>query len=317
MDSGNLPKFSIVIPTHNRYDKLRNLIFSIEKSRPSNLAEIIVVDDSEVKENVSSLSNSLDIRTIQIDERIFISKAKNIGISEANCEIIFFIDDDNQVDESTFYFPIKILKEDDNMGAVFPSVLYSKDKRMVWVYATPFRKDKWGHELLGRNQPRSPHFENRLINIDALPNAFVARKKALLQVGGFNENLPIYNSAYLALSLKENKWKVVAHTGSFIFHDVELPSRFGYWAEHEIPDAERVRIEIKDWITFMKIVHANESLFALRAILKSSSFIIPNSIAYLLRGRKMRFTLIKKEISGLIEGLKTSKKTPDWIIPKI
>ncbi len=182
--------------------------------------------------------------------------------------------------------PIKTLKEDDTVGAVFPSVLYSEDKKMVWVYATPFRKDKWRHELIGRNKPRNPHLENRLLDIDALPNAFVARKKALLQVGGFNENLPIFNSAYLALSLKENKWKVIAHTGSFIFHDVELPSRFGYWTEHEIADAERVSIEIKDCITFMRIVHANESLFAIRAILKSSSFIIPNSIVYLLKGRK-------------------------------
>lgn len=317
MDSGALPKFSIVIPTHNRYEKLRNLIISLEKSMPDNLAEVIVVDDSNVKENVSSWSRTLDIKTINVEQRIFISKAKNIGISEASSEIIFFIDDDNQVDDSTFYWPIKILKEDDTIGAVFPSVLYSKDRSIVWVYATPFRKDRWGHELIGRNKPRNHHLENRLIDIDALPNAFAARKKALLEVGGFNEDLPIYNSAYLALSLKENNWRVVAHTGSFIFHDVEPPSKFGYWAEHEIPDAERLEMEIKDWITFMKIVHANDFLFSLRAILKSSSFILPNSTVYLLKGGEMRATLIKKEISGLLDGLRTSRRITERRTPRV
>ncbi|MEM0133800.1 MAG: glycosyltransferase [Thermoplasmatales archaeon] len=309
MDAGSLPEFSIVIPTHNRYDKLRNLISSLERSKPTNLAEVIVVDDSAVKEDVSSWSNTLNIRAINIDHRIFISQAKNRGIAETSSEIIFFIDDDNQVDESTFYWPIAILKEDASVGAVFPSVLYSRDRSIVWVYATPFKKDRWGHELIGRNRPRDPSLENRLIDIDALPNAFAVRKKALQQVGGFNENLPVYNSAYLALSLKLKKWRVIAHTGSFIFHDVELPSNFGYWAEHEIPDAQRLKIEIRDWMIFMKIVHAGEALFVIRAILKSSSYIIPNSLVYLLRGGEMRFTLIKSEIAGLIEGLKASSRT--------
>jgi len=126
----------------------------------------------------------------------------------------------------------------------------------------------------------------------------------LLSVGGFNENLPVHNSAYLALALKMKGMRVIAHTGSFIYHDVELPTNFGYWAEHEIPDPQRLKVEVKDWFVFMRMVHSGENLFVIRAIIRSLVFIMPNSVVYILRGGKERFGLIRKEFEGLIDGLR-------------
>jgi len=151
----------IVIPAHNRYDKLKNLIDSIRETDPLNLREVIVVDDSDRKEDISSWSIGLDIRIISVDHRIYISQAKNKGLEVSSSELIYFIDDDNQVDKSTFELPIKILKEDNDVGTVCPSVLYNQDRRLVWVYAHPFRRDRWGHELIGRNKMRDSTRETR------------------------------------------------------------------------------------------------------------------------------------------------------------
>ncbi len=307
MDYDLLPEFSIIIPTHNRYEKLRNLLESINRLELKSLKEIIVVDDSDIKEDISSFSDGLKIRLISVDFRIYISHAKNLGLQAASTNLIFFIDDDNVVLESTFNFPIKLLSENELIGAVCPSVLYRNDERIVWVYATPFKKHRWGHELIGRNQMRNYELENLVMDIDALPNAFASRKDTLQAVGGFNENLPIYNSAFLSFSLKKKGFRVIAHTGSFILHDVELPSNFGFWAEHEIPDPIRVKIEIRDWFTFMKVVHSEERLFSIRAVIRSLSFILPNSAVYLLRGKKKKFELVIKEIEGALEGLKNTR----------
>jgi GT2 family glycosyltransferase len=302
--------FSIVIPTHNRYEKLKNLLDTIDRVNPPNLEEVIIVDDSEKKEHIFTGYGNLAIRIITSENRMFISEAKNRGFSETTSGIVFFIDDDNQVDESTFYCPVKLLIENSDFGAVFPSVLYQRAKEIVWVYATPFKKHRWGHELIGRNRKRDPWIENRTIDIDALPNSFAIRKSALEQVGGFSKHFPVYNSAYLALSLKENGWRVVAHTGSFIYHDVELPLEFGYWAEHEVSDPDRVKIEVADWFRFMRVVHRRESMFLVRALARSAFFIAPNSIAYILKGNKLKYKLIRKEIEGLIDGLKGSTRSP-------
>jgi GT2 family glycosyltransferase len=298
--------FTIVIPTHNRYEKLMNLIASISRIKLTNLDEVIVIDDSDVKRELPSKMGEIKIRTVTSDRRIYISEAKNIGIYEAKSEFIYFIDDDNEVDESTFAFAIRVLEHNEDVGAVLPSVLYKQNRDLVWVYATPFKKGRWEHELIGRNKPRDSSLENRVVDTDALPNAFLARKAALQEVGGFSKILPIYNSAYLAYSLKTKGWKVVAHTGSFIFHDVLLPSKFGYWAEHQIPDKTRVKMEVRDWYIFMKIIHKDERLFTLKALSRSARFLVPNSIVYLLNGGKLRFALIKSEMEGVVDGLKAS-----------
>ncbi|MEM4950191.1 MAG: glycosyltransferase [Thermoplasmatales archaeon] len=304
MECDRCPEFTIIIPTHNRYEKLRNLIYSIAKVKPENLREVIVVDDSSNKEDITTWNVGINIRTISLENRTFISRAKNIGLSSALTEFVFFIDDDNLVSELTFHGLIDVLSRDESIAAVSPSVLYSNDNNLVWVYATPFKKGKWGHDLIGRNRPRNPEFENKIIDTDALPNAFVAKKSLLESVGGFNEDMPVYNSAYLAYCLKRKGYRVVSYTGSFIFHDVELPKGFGYWAEHQLNDPDRVYIEIRDWVTFMKVLHQNSRLFPFKAIIKSMSFVIPNSIVYLLKGRKIKILLLRSEITALIEGLR-------------
>lgn len=299
--------FSIVIVTHDRYRKLENLLESIEKANPDGLSEIIVVDDSAGKEKLSDFSFPFRIKHIDIEGRIFISAAKNIGWRAATSDLIFFIDDDNRVGETTFSNPLRVLRETREIAAVFPSVFYNSSRDLVWVYATPFAKGRWGHTLIGRNLPRNMELENRLVDTDALPNAFVIRKKALEDVGGFDESLPVHNSTLLVFRLKSKDWRIVADTSSFIYHDVEIPGRFGYWAQHAIHDPERLFYEIRDWLILMRIIHPSIRFYSLRAIFRASRFIIPNTLVYLLSGRNVRMALLRNLATGLMAGLRESR----------
>ncbi|PSO07180.1 hypothetical protein B9Q04_12260, partial [Candidatus Marsarchaeota G2 archaeon BE_D] len=75
---------------------------SIDFTKPVGLDEIIVVDDSSRKVEIENEFPCLNIHRIVSSERLFISRAKNLGWRKANSDIIFFIDDDNIVNHRTF-----------------------------------------------------------------------------------------------------------------------------------------------------------------------------------------------------------------------
>ena len=161
-----------------------------------------------------------------------------------------------------------------------PSVMYKVRPDLVWVYATPFRGGSMKLDLMGRNLPRNPKLENRLVETNALPNASMVRREALEEVGGFDERLVINSSMDLALRLKAKGLEGHAYTGAFTYHDVEPPGKLGWWAAHGAADPERVRYEIRDWLIIMGILYGSQRLYKVRAVAESTRFVIPNALAY-------------------------------------
>ncbi|MGA2790443.1 MAG: glycosyltransferase [Candidatus Bathyarchaeia archaeon] len=294
---------TVVIPTHDRYGKLGTLLESIEKCQPHEIESVIVVDDSEKPVRIASSFRSLNLKHIVLKDRAFISRAKNIGWRDATTEFAFFIDDDNVVDEETIPRVYQTISRMPKVGAIMPAVLYKSKPSLVWVYAAQFLKSGPRFNLIGRNLRRNASLENRLLLTDALPNASMIRRKALEDVGGFDERLVVNSSMDLSLRLKSKGWQVLSFTGSFIYHDVEPPGKMGWWATHGAADPERVRFEIRDWFIIMHLLHGKKRLFMLRAVMESSRFIIPNLLAYLLRSKSRR-QLVLSLAKGYIEGIR-------------
>ncbi|MEM0117492.1 MAG: glycosyltransferase [Conexivisphaerales archaeon] len=196
---------SIVIPTHNRYKKLRSLLESINIFSAGLVDEVIVVDDSQPLSVLPVLGGDVILNHIQLKERVYISRAKNLGWKNARSEYVYFIDDDNLVCESTIKPLVDIMESREDIGALMPAVLYKKRPDIVWVYSIPFKPSRWGFCLIGRNQRRDAALEGRLLNTDALPNACLVRSKVLEEIGGFNESLAVNSSAEFCLRIKEKR----------------------------------------------------------------------------------------------------------------
>jgi glycosyltransferase involved in cell wall biosynthesis len=296
--------FSIVIPTHNRAEKLFRLLQSIEVHMTTELSEVVVVDDSDRPPDLAARFPALPIRHIVLESRVFISQAKNIGWREASGRHVFFIDDDNVVTPSTFGVPLDLIASTPTMGAVVPAVLYKDRPDIVWVYATPLAQGRWGHALIGRNLERNASLENRIFDTDALPNAALVRRRALVDINGFSERLVVNSSADAAMRLKQRGWTVCSHTGAFILHDVEPPGRVGYWAQHGAADPGRVYHEIRDWFSLMNSLHGNEGFFLIRATAHAIGFMVPNGLAFLLRGGSQGRQSLKQLIRGYLSSLR-------------
>src|SRR5437867_6133236 len=208
------PTFSIVIATHNRPQKVCALLESLQRLPSLSLKTVVVVDDSDAKVDLSDRFSNLSVRHICLEGgRVFLSKARNIGWRVCESDFVYFIDDDNVITETTLDGPFQVLLDHPEVAAVMPAVLYKENPNLVWVYATPLQPGKWGHILVGRNEPRVADLEGRLLPTDALPNAFVCRRDALDQIGGFDETLVMSSSADLAMRLESAGWKVYAHGG--------------------------------------------------------------------------------------------------------
>ncbi len=292
----------IVIPTHNRYAKLKALLRSIEQHWTDRIRSVVVVDDSDEPFDLSAEFHKINLIHVIHGGRLFISKAKNIGWKSIKTEYVFFIDDDNVISEQTIKPVLDIISRSESYGALMPAVLYKSRPDLVWVYATPLVNKRLRNELVGRNLPRNQSLENKMLRTDALPNASIVRRKALEDVGGFDEKLVVNSSMDLCLRMKARGWKVFAYTGAFVYHDVEPPGRLGWWATHGASDPERVRFEIRDWFIIMSRLEGKKRLFTLRAIIQSR-FVIPNMVAYLMRGRS-RGRLFRSLWAGYLEGLR-------------
>jgi GT2 family glycosyltransferase len=297
------PEITIVVPTHERPEKVRALLDSIRQYGGERVSSVIVVDDSSAPSDLASAYADLRLEHLRLPKRVFISRAKNLGWKRARTDFVFFIDDDNVIDGRTVDGVFGMITTDASTGAVMPAVAYKTKPDLVWVYATPFRDRSMKLDLMGRNLPRNPALENRLVETNALPNASIIRREALEQVGGFDERLVVNSSMDLALRLKAKGWKVLAYTGVFIYHDVEPPGKLGWWARHGAVDPERVRYEIRDWFIIMGILHGTQRFYRVRAVAESTRFVVPNALAYVVRGpyrRRAHTNLVRGYVEGLL-----------------
>ncbi|MCI4320855.1 MAG: glycosyltransferase [Thermoplasmata archaeon] len=274
---------SVLIVTHERPQLLHALLESLVQQAANRWARVVVVDDSHEPSPANTRFPGLALDYQVLAERVHITRAKNLGLAAIQSPFVLIIDDDNTVTDSTFERPLRRLAEDPKLGAVMPSVLYRDVPDLVWVYATPFLRGRWGFDLVGRNRARDPALEGRSLPTDALPNAAFFRTTALQSVGGYDERYPVNSSADLCQRLKKAGWRVEADTGAFVLHAVEAPGRPGYWAAHTSTDPARTYHETRDWFRFEYAMHAGDRILTLRALYHASGWILPLLLALAIR----------------------------------
>lgn len=88
-------RISVVIPTCDRFDMLLDAIASVGM-QSIQAFEVIVVDNGRQAVNPSLLADST--RLVRTEPRIGASKARNIGVQQAQGDYVAFLDDDDRWD---------------------------------------------------------------------------------------------------------------------------------------------------------------------------------------------------------------------------
>ncbi|MEM5867310.1 MAG: glycosyltransferase family 2 protein [Candidatus Aenigmatarchaeota archaeon] len=226
------PLVSIVIPTHNRKEKLIRLINSIlESNYPEDKLEIIVVDDASTDGTYEKVKEKFpNVKIFRNNKELFPSAARNRGFQLAKGEYILFIDDDNVVDKDCIKKMVEFLEDHKDFALVAPLTLYygtniiwcAGVKRSMISGRTIYLMN--GKDMESVNLPKT-------IEIIDFPNCFLVRSHILRKHNiFFDESLfPFhYEESDFCYRLKDYGYKSVCLTQALVWHDCKRGKVTGF-----------------------------------------------------------------------------------------
>jgi glycosyltransferase involved in cell wall biosynthesis len=173
-------KFSVIIPTYNRKDKLVDAVKSVIGQTVDDL-EVIVVNDAG--EDVSELIDNIEDERIQLithAKNKGLAAARNTGLKNASGKYIAFLDDDDLFMKNHLEIALSFLQQGEQ-------VVYTDAERHT------YKQYNDTYILAGKSVPYSIDYErNKLLIGNIAPvNCFVFEKDLVDSSGLFDESLPV------------------------------------------------------------------------------------------------------------------------------
>lgn len=234
-------KLSIIIPTKDRQQMVKDLVQSITLSKFINLKciELIIVNDGlPFLNNSDLLKFKKDFNRIKIIENKFnrgASYSRNRGVHFAKSKYLLFIDDDNEVGETFISKLYQYIKKHKNCVMVggFSYFWNSKDINYgAWYVNLSQNAIRKGTVTYERIQK-----EKIVKNVSYIPNAFLVRKRQFIKIGGFDINFLGSYFEDTDFGLRINKFgnisvipdAIIYHKATLsTFNDIKKLSNFSY-----------------------------------------------------------------------------------------
>lgn len=183
------PLVSIVIPTYKRPELLRRALKSALNQTYPNV-EVIVINDSP-KSNLESMKKEFQsVSFYENSENMGGCYTRNRGIEESDGEYVNFLDDDDEIFPNKISLQIKKFRDSrvENLGIVTAHV---EDNRS-------------GKKIIKTNRVRGNRYRKLLSGyaISGIETMLI-KKKCLIDVGGFDENLQSSQEYDLMIRLAE------------------------------------------------------------------------------------------------------------------
>jgi GT2 family glycosyltransferase len=212
---------SVVIPTHNRREKLVRLINSIEKSVFPNI-EIVVVDDASTDGTYEEIKRFPNVKIIRNEEERLVSACRNLGINNSKGDFIFLVDDDNVLEEYCINKLVEMLVSQNAVGVVAPIMYYYSNPKTVWCAGIKRNLTSSQTITIGNGKIDTGQF-NIAIESHDFPNAFMVRREIVKEEGVLFDDkyFPlVYEESDFCYRVRKNGWKIVVVPGAKIWHDV-------------------------------------------------------------------------------------------------
>jgi glycosyltransferase involved in cell wall biosynthesis len=197
--------FSVVIPTHNRYELLARAIRSASRQTVQDF-EILIVDDCSTDStwNYLCAERTETLRVFRNDNNLGVSGSRNRGVAEARAPYVVFLDDDDVLRPSALA----------DIGAALKA---NPDAEFLWGERLIHEKDASGH-IVGRRSDdwswaRAPltgtQFLPMMLQI-ATNSAFTINRGLFLELGGFDVGLKVSEDRDLFIRLARAERRGVA-----------------------------------------------------------------------------------------------------------
>ena len=180
-----MPLVSVVIPTHNRAQVVKRAIYSVYRQTFRDL-EILVIDDCSSDDTANQIDGMLSrfsgLGDLLVYKRLERNRganaARNVGVSLARGRYIAFLDSDD------LWHPQKLERQ-------LASVRSEQPIRPAFSFTGRFRVDA-NYQVLARQLPRAATASEAALrrgNGIGTLSAVLVEKKAVTEIGGFDEDL--------------------------------------------------------------------------------------------------------------------------------
>lgn len=180
------PTVSVVIPAYNAERHLAECLDSVLGQRGPFTLEVIVVDDGSRDASAAIAEGTPGVRCLR-QANAGPSAARNAGIRAATGDHVAFLDADDLWPSGKLAPQVAALEDDPALGLVFGDCRQFSGEQ--WFARTEFQSSGLGPAAWGRG-PRLPDAYARLVRSGFITTgSVVARRSALLEAGGFAEDL--------------------------------------------------------------------------------------------------------------------------------
>lgn len=202
-------RVSIVVPTHNRPQRLRRLLKSIgAQAYPTASTELIVAQDggdgqtAAVVEEVRA-TTAMPIKHVR-HERGSAAATRNLGASLATGEYLLFVDDDCEVDAFWAQRTVTVLQGDPEVGQVACRIVGGSRR----FFARCHDYARYYPSMQTRPDTRS----------FACGCAFGIRRSLFVELGGFDESIRTGEDEDLGLRMQALGAKTVYRPQCVVYH---------------------------------------------------------------------------------------------------
>lgn len=226
-DIQNEPLVSIIIPSKNNSDILKQCINSIQEKTSYRKFEILIMDNGstepETIKTLRHLSTQEKVRVIEHNKPFNYSEINNSGTRCAQGDIFVFLNDDTEVLSEDWLERMGGYAQRDHIGAVGAKLIYP-NTRIIQHNGILNLDDGPGHAFMGYDADAPGYFMRNLLewNWIAVTGAcLMIERKKFEASGGFDERLPVsYNDVKICFDLIDNGfYNVVCSSVELIHHE--------------------------------------------------------------------------------------------------
>lgn len=211
---------TVIVKTMDRYESLKNLVKSVFKRYPN--IKIIIADDGErsCKERILNQFKGKEIEYYNLEKDIGLSAGRNFLLNKVKTKYFVLLDDDMEFDKKTDinYALRKIEEEDlDIIGGYcrnYKTINNNFDRILVF-FEKIFKYELPTNYIGTLNFKDSIFYADYIVHefpeykvSDIVMNVFVAKTKAVLDIGGWDEKLKLQEHTEFFYRSKLNKLKV-------------------------------------------------------------------------------------------------------------
>ncbi len=223
------PLVSIIIPSKDHPEILRQCIDSIKKYTAYTNYEIIVVDngsDNENKEIISEYLEENNARYIYKKEEFNFSAMCNRGALAAKGEYLLFLNDDIEIFMPQWLERMLGHAQQPHTGAVGAKLYYPASTVIQHTGVTNSPQYGPVHSFMGLNDMSPYYFGLNWADYNAIAvtgACLMVNTDKFNQAGGFDEELPVaYNDVKLCFALHEKGWYNVVRNDVVAYHHESL-----------------------------------------------------------------------------------------------